>query len=1052
MKNPVDQKERNIIKNDLNKNIFVEAGAGSGKTRSLVDRMVAMVKSGIDVSKICAITFTKAAAVEFYNRFETKLSEEINSNISDQEKKLCQSALLNIDLCFMGTIDAFCNMILSENPIEAGIPLNSSIVSEDEYNFRIGEEYYEILKNIKSGYDKDLLDNFLRFQSKPKEAFVYCVRKLLSKRNYRIDVKNLNDIQKREQTFYKTYQDEIRTLISSFLADDGEGMYESSIRNKDAKQYIINNSRVIYDDWSKRPTSIISFFENGLADVNINLNFTKMTGEFYDYFDAKTTYYILKPNKAEEVFGEYRSIQYEYTLAFVKRFLDQVSESLIKKGKLSFFDNLLLFKNLLQNDAAKGGESIKHITERHEYFLIDEFQDTDPIQAEIFFFLTAEKPNPDFTLCKPKPGRLFIVGDPKQSIYRFRNADVVSYKKIKELFIKNKDEFLELTTNFRSCKKLIDYYNAQFKITFKNTYGGLQAPFTSVNYYDDGNNKSYTYEGVYKYSSTYKEDAKNVANLINNLIKKGYKYKDIMVLTGTTFQLSNYIEEFDEKSIPCEIAGQSAFNGCEVFINLVYILGALANPKDSYYVYKAYKHIYKISDSHIYSVFKDNGPSLSKEVNDQKLDKLINFYFKNKDENIMIIVNRVIEEFDLLKNSSTKHLEYLYYAKELLRSKVAEGSVVTIKEAYEYLKNLVDSDSVERCLSLSQEKNTDNGKVSLANVHKVKGLESKIVILTCNASKVKDPTGDVEIHSSYKDKSNCVIKLSSKDDNFIEHIYAKSNDFTTEATDEGEALLCERDRIAYVAATRACEALFISSDSIKDKKPKNPWGVLLKEDAALECIDDADDLIEGVKPVAKNNISVSSLTVDVLSVDDKTIDKTYRILSPSKTVEGEKEDVKYNEKGDTEATLKGSIVHRLLELYVSSGYKDALDTYLTIINNEYMLDSKYNDLLKKVFETMKNGGFEQDSNKVKDLIAELKSAQEVYTELPFAYKEGNDIYNGIIDLLYKKQDKWYIVDYKTNYDAEELDAKYTNQLEGYKKALACQGIEADAFIYHIDIK
>ena len=155
-----DQKQRDIIKNEFNKNIFVEAGAGSGKTHSLVERMVSMVRSGIDVSKISAITFTKAAAVEFYNRFEAMLSEAINSNIPDNEKRLCEKALLNIDLCFMGTIDAFCNMILSENPIEAGIPLNSTIVEEEEYKFLISDEYNNILKNLTDKEDIELLKDF----------------------------------------------------------------------------------------------------------------------------------------------------------------------------------------------------------------------------------------------------------------------------------------------------------------------------------------------------------------------------------------------------------------------------------------------------------------------------------------------------------------------------------------------------------------------------------------------------------------------------------------------------------------------------------------------------------------------------------------------------------------------------------------------------------------------------------------------------------------------------------------------------------------------------
>ena len=100
-----DQLSRDKIKNDISSNYFVEAGAGSGKTSVLVERMASMVEKGIDISKICAITFTKAAAGEFYARFQNRLTRSQSEN--------AKRALQNIDLCFMGTIDAFCNMILS---------------------------------------------------------------------------------------------------------------------------------------------------------------------------------------------------------------------------------------------------------------------------------------------------------------------------------------------------------------------------------------------------------------------------------------------------------------------------------------------------------------------------------------------------------------------------------------------------------------------------------------------------------------------------------------------------------------------------------------------------------------------------------------------------------------------------------------------------------------------------------------------------------------------------------------------------------------------------
>ena len=1054
----VDQKQRDTIINEIDKNIFVEAGAGSGKTRSLVKRMVMMVRKGRKVSEICAITFTKAAAIEFYSRFETELSEAINSNIPENERKLCEEALLDIDLCFMGTIDAFCNMILSENPIEAHIPLSSTIVSDEEYKFLIAEEYNSIINGVQTQVEKDALDDFIRFQYKPKEAFTECVNRLLSKRNYETKVKDRKTIQTREEAFYQKYQDEIRKLMKNIVANDGKYMNESNSTSKKAKEFLKDNYWQIDEDWKEIPSIIMNYLNKGFKDVSIiPSGYSEMYKTFSNYFELskKKIFYAGIKDKMDELIGEYQSIQADYTLAFVTLCIDKVSKNLINKGKLSFFDNLLLFRDLLKEDAAKGGKLIQQINSHHKYYLVDEFQDTDPLQSEIVFYLTAIQPNEDYTKCKPAPGTLFIVGDPKQSIYRFRNADVVSYDFVKQLFIKNGDVFLELTTNFRSHVLLTNYFNDQFKDLFADSHNGLQAPFTKVDYYSD-NKEDVLLEGVYQYTSDNKNDPSQVGNLIINLVKKGYKYRDIMVLTNTRPKLRDYMEEFENRSIPYEIVGQSMFDKCEPFINLRYLFGAIAHPDNSFYSYKVLRKVLKISDSHIYSIFNNKGPNLLNITNDKKIDKIINFYNDNKNKDIIVVFDKLLTDFNLLSISNVRHLEYLYYAKELLREKISDGSIITLQEAYKFLCDLTDKDIVERCLSLSKitkDEKEQNNRVLLANVHKVKGLESKIVILTSNYDKkLSNPEDRVEIHSSFEDKKNYVIKITKSGDKkeFIKIDYVKSLDYKTEKTNEGDALQCERDRIAYVAATRAIDALFISSNSLnKDKENKTPWGTLLKSD----LIKQDDTLLVKPEEVQTKEIKTSTLYNDVIKFDSKFFDKTYEIKSPSKLINiiEEKDEVISNTINN-DATLKGTIVHRLLELFVSNKFSDSLDNYLSIINNEFILEGKYDVLLKDVYNTMKNGGFNQDSGKIIDLIGELKGSDEIITEVPFAYKDGSDIYNGIIDLLYKKNNKWYIVDYKTNLDGKELDKKYENQLEGYKKALFSQGIEADAYIYYIDIK
>ena len=163
-----DTLSRQKIVEHIRSNFFVEAGAGSGKTTILVKRMVAMVEQGLDVSKICAITFTKAAAGEFYDRFQKALIKRSTApteqdfvpvpgelvNPTDQTRAYCITALNHIDLCFMGTIDSFCNMILSEHPAKAGIPSDASVLSGEEMHACYKKAYSEIRKGL---YGKEML-------------------------------------------------------------------------------------------------------------------------------------------------------------------------------------------------------------------------------------------------------------------------------------------------------------------------------------------------------------------------------------------------------------------------------------------------------------------------------------------------------------------------------------------------------------------------------------------------------------------------------------------------------------------------------------------------------------------------------------------------------------------------------------------------------------------------------------------------------------------------------------------------------------------------------
>ena len=141
----------------------------------------------------------------------------------------------------------------------------------------------------------------------------------------------------------------------------------------------------------------------------------------------------------------------------------------------------------------------------------------------------------------------------------------------------------------------------------------------------------------------------------------------------------------------------------------------------------------------------------------------------------------------------------------------------------------------------------------------------------------------------------------------------------------------------------------------------------------------------------------------------------------------------------------------MLELIVVSKFMNKKEDIINFIINEFNLndDINYHKLLNDVYDTMYNGGYIQKNGIFNDLFSILKKSN-CYCEIPFSYKNGNDIWYGNIDLLFNYDNNWYIIDYKTNYEDENLDIEYKNQLEAYKDALkALKNIDAKTYIYHI---
>ena len=1069
-----DSQDRNKIITNVNTNYFVEAGAGSGKTTMLVERMVAMVEQGFEVDKICTITFTKAAANEFYARFQKRLAERASDEAekdhypgrlaekTDVTKENCRKALVDIDTCFMGTIDAFCNMVLSEHPLEAGIPASSAVVDDETIINRYLQEFTKIPVDDRYKNLRDKYSLFIDTQMNPIAIFKAVLSKVLEVRDaefmYEKPVTRISFEKK-----YATDKKDLITLFEKLLDNQDTIMHETKSSIKcwtELKNRKLTLTRSNWDDnfpqvlyslnkisgLVVKPVNIQSLLGPAMARLQPNYDKRSKNG--------KISNYTLAENGFQDIVNYMKDYQARVALDFTVECVKAMSQVLRKQGNLTFFDYKLYLRDLLKADAAGGHKLIEHIYERHKYFLIDEFQDTDPMQAELFFYLAAEHFDADWKKCVPHAGSLFIVGDPKQSIYRFKNADVTSFKNVRKLFTGNNGEVLDLTSNFRSTKQLHEWFNRVFGQLLIDDNED-QSPYRPIE-----NRKDESYDdfasGIYKYDpADKKNDSQEVLDIVNTLVdnpdiligkEKTIKYSDIMIITSKKKQLARYVKIFTEQHVPFKVEGDMDFSECPALRDLVALFKASVYPENNFYVYEALisrllgftaESAMRIRDS--IKGIKYEGVFVSDDPEAKKAIDLINRYHGlSRKVSASALLSTMLDEQRIFAISGSHNTEYVYYVLELLREREATGEVASVEDAVTFLNSLMNrEEKLERCAPL--EKN-DN-RVYLANLHKVKGLEAPIVILAGSQSR-KDSV-KVEHRVEYVgDKPKCYVLAINKD-----FVSLSFNDTFYKKDSEKRSAEAERIRQLYVAATRAGRILIMADTS--------PWkeelsafvsdeffGIYTKRESEPPVAqqENGTQLYESVESIIKKNSASRQSSIEISKPSDIEYEK---VVEEIETI-----NLKRNPK------LIGTLVHKLMEVIVSS--RNSVNTEDLINDLCFGLDSNdryYSNILHKVNGKIQTGGYQQKNGQPSDILNELLNADEVYCEVPFSFlNKANSITTGIIDVLYKKGDKWHVVDYKTNADDEELDQKYAEQLNEYLKALKINAeYNAEASIYHIDV-
>jgi len=434
-----DQAARERIRHSLGESLIVEASAGTGKTSELVRRIVRVLAAGTRVEKIVAVTFTHKAAGELKIRLREELDQARATSGDARERANLEDALERLEEAAIGTIHGFCAQILRERPVEARIDPAFEELTEPEAA-RILARAFDLWFQRKLDAGSGALRRALArlawrepWQTDPPvEALRWTGRELVQWRD--------RDARWRAKPFDRNARIDALLAECAVLGHPARGqrplteILDSLARARESADYDTLEALLL-----RLERELKRGFKKGARNPDPREALLAALDGFAT--DAGADFAAALKAEMQDLVGIY-------------------TDRKQRAGKLDFLDLLLLVRDLVRDNR----EVRNYLQNRFARIFIDEFQDTDPLQAEILILLSAGDPaQNDWLEAAPVPGKLFVVGDPKQSIYKFRRADVVLYENVCQALESRGVARLRLTQSFRAVRPIQQLVNAAFE-------------------------------------------------------------------------------------------------------------------------------------------------------------------------------------------------------------------------------------------------------------------------------------------------------------------------------------------------------------------------------------------------------------------------------------------------------------------------------------------------------------------------------------------------------------------------------------------------------------
>ena len=1003
--------EQQLAIDKENTNIIVSAGAGSGKTAVLTARVIRKLKSGVGINHLLILTFTKKAAKE--------MKERIRKAIIADESIIKE--LDYLDSSYITTFDSFALSIVKKYSYLLNVRKDVKIADSSIIYFKkkaILDEIFENLYKEKDDKFLKLISDFTIKDDRDIKKHIFDIsNKLDLKYNKEEYLDGYIESYYKENNFENLYKEYLE-ILKGKIKEINDKLEELS-HHADTDFFLKYNDAFIpllgsetYDEIEKN--SVISFTHLRLPS-NSSDEAKSLKEEVKSCLDNLVK--IMPWSSYDELKESFFSTkEYIYPIVKIIKMLDsKINEFKHQKDIYDFTDiSKMAIRVLKENDDVK--EELKYFFKE---IMIDEYQDTSDLQEEFVKMID----NDD----------VYMVGDIKQSIYRFRNANPYLFKYKYDTYAQNNGGFkIDLTKNFRSRLEVIDNVNLIFSAIMNDSLGGADYKvshkmiFGNKTYIEEGlttqNNNLEIYNYEYDKTSPYSKEeieifciAKDIKEKIENKsqifdkdkkILRDITYNDFAILLDKSKSFDLYKKVFEYLGIPLTIYTSLNITK-EIEISLIknilkLIISASEKKYDTEFKYAftsiARSYLFEYTDEEIFNYARYSNyseSSIMKIVNEIKEDIT--------SLSLGEIMNLVISKFSLYtKGIKSGNIENKISSIDSILSIATDlGSVgYGIYEFYDYLENLTEE---EYKLEVKKQDYISDS-VKIMTIHASKGLEFSICYFASLHSKFN--IQDLNDKFSYSEKYGIITPYYNEGigKTFIKMLY-KENYINEE--------ISEKIRLFYVALTRAKEKMIMvtSLDGAKENIQ----------------IKDARSFLDMLLSI-KDSLIAYCKEVDIKSLN---LTKNYNLIK------------EYNYKDAIEKTTDKIYVESLNFKEKEKTSKKISKETKTLLSKEDKEKMEFGTKMHEVFEYLdfKNPNiqslpisdyFKAKIEKFLSLI-DTKNIINVYKEYEFSYEKDDNSFHGIIDLILEYEDKIKIIDYKLkNID----DENYDKQIKTYKEYLS----------------